>query len=96
MSTTVEFLEHAVIQRDRPDLIVLDPPRTGAGDQVCELLGRIAAPEIVYVSCSPHTLPADLATLAAAGYSISELHLVDLFPQTSHIETVAVLRHAKK
>lgn len=95
-SSTVEYLEHAVIQRDRPDLIVLDPPRTGAGDEVCELLGRIAAQEIVYVSCSPHTLPADLATLTAAGYSLSQLHLVDLFPQTSHIETVAVLTHTKK
>jgi 23S rRNA (uracil1939-C5)-methyltransferase len=95
-STTIEFLEHAVVQRDRPDLIVLDPPRTGAGEQVCELLGRLAAPEIVYVSCSPHTLPADLATLAAAGYTVTQLHLVDLFPQTSHIETVAVLSYTKQ
>jgi 23S rRNA (uracil1939-C5)-methyltransferase len=95
-SSTLEFLESAVMQRDRPDLIVLDPPRTGAGEQVCELLGRIAAPEIVYVSCSPHTLPADLATLAAAGYTVSQLHLVDLFPQASHLETIAVLTHTKK
>jgi 23S rRNA (uracil1939-C5)-methyltransferase len=95
-STTVEFLEHAVVQRDRPDLVVLDPPRTGASQEVCALLGRIAAPQIVYVSCSPHTLPTDLSTLSAAGYIIEQLHLVDLFPQTSHIETVAVLRHTKK
>jgi 23S rRNA (uracil1939-C5)-methyltransferase len=89
--TTLEFLHSAVVQRDRPDLVVLDPPRTGAGQAICELLARIAAPEIVYVSCAPHTLPADLATLSSAGYRISQLHLVDLFPQTSHIETVAVL-----
>ncbi|HEX6496712.1 MAG TPA: 23S rRNA (uracil(1939)-C(5))-methyltransferase RlmD, partial [Acidobacteriaceae bacterium] len=73
---------------------VLDPPRSGAGKEVCELLGRIAPPQIVYVSCSPHTLPADLVTLSSAGYGITELHLVDLFPQTSHIETVAVLNRA--
>ena len=90
-STTLEFLEHAIVQRDRPDFIVLDPPRTGAGQEVCELLGRLAPAEIVYVSCSPHTLPADLATLTSGGYRISQLHLMDLFPQTSHIETVAVL-----
>ena len=89
--TTLDYLQTAVLQRDRPDLIVLDPPRTGAGREVCELLGRIAAPTIVYVSCSPETLPADLATLTAAGYTIAELHLFDLFPQTTHIETVAVL-----
>ena len=90
-ATTLDFLRAAVVERDRPDLIVLDPPRSGAGPEVCELLGRIAAPALVYVSCSPETLPADLVTLAASGYSIAELHLVDLFPQTTHIETVAIL-----
>ncbi len=90
-ATTLDFLRVAVIDRDRPDLIVLDPPRTGAGAEVCALLGRIAAPTLVYVSCSPETLPVDLATLSASGYRVAELHLVDLFPQTNHIETVAVL-----
>ena len=55
-ATTLDFLRTAVLQRDRPDLIVLDPPRTGAGPEVCELLGRIAAPTLIYVSCSPETL----------------------------------------
>ena len=92
--TTLEFLRSAVTQRDRPDLIVLDPPRTGAGPEICSLLGHIAAPTVIYVSCSPETLPADLATLAASGYCIAELHLLDLFPQTTHIETVAILTHS--
>ena len=90
-STTLDFLSTAVLQRDRPDLIILDPPRTGAGAEVCELLIRVAAPTLIYVSCSPETLPADLTTLAASGYSVTELHLFDLFPQTTHIETVAIL-----
>lgn len=89
--TTLDFLEGAVLQRDRPELVILDPPRSGAGQAICELLGRIAAPTMVYVSCAPEKLPADLATLAAAGYGIAELHLLDLFPQTGHIETVVVL-----
>jgi 23S rRNA (uracil1939-C5)-methyltransferase len=90
-ATTLDFLRAAVIQRKRPDLIVLDPPRTGAGPEVCTLLARVAAPTLVFVSCSPQTLPADLTTLVASGYSIAELHLVDLFPQTTHLETVAIL-----
>jgi 23S rRNA (uracil1939-C5)-methyltransferase len=94
--TTLDFLRSAVLQRDRPDLIVLDPPRTGAGPEVCELLARIAAPTLIYVSCSPETLPADLVTLAAAGYAINQLHLLDLFPQTTHIETVAVLTRGQE
>jgi 23S rRNA (uracil1939-C5)-methyltransferase len=89
--TTLDFLRGAVLQRDRPDLIVLDPPRSGAGPEVCALLARIAAPTLIYVSCSPEALPHDLATLATSGYTVSELHLFDLFPQTTHIETVAIL-----
>ena len=90
-ATTLDFLRAAVVERDRPDLIVLDPPRTGAGPEVCALLARIAAPTLIYVSCSPETLPGDLQTLAASGYTVAELHLLDLFPQTTHIETVAIL-----
>ena len=90
-STTLDFLRAAVLQRDRPDLIVLDPPRTGAGPEICALLARIAAPALIYVSCSPETLPRDLEVLTTSGYTISELHLLDLFPQTTHIETVAIL-----
>jgi 23S rRNA (uracil1939-C5)-methyltransferase len=91
-ATTVDFLRHAVIQRERPQLIVMDPPRAGVGTEVCSLLARIAAPEIVYVSCDPVTLARDLKMLVDAGYKLEELHLVDLFPQTFHLETVVVLR----
>jgi 23S rRNA (uracil1939-C5)-methyltransferase len=90
-ATTLDFLRAAVLQRDRPSLIVLDPPRTGAGREICQLLARIATPTLTYVSCSPETLPGDLQTLAASGYTVAALHLFDLFPQTTHIETVALL-----
>jgi 23S rRNA (uracil1939-C5)-methyltransferase len=91
-TTTVEFLRNAVVQRERPELIVMDPPRAGVGAEVCSFLARIAAPEIVYVSCDPITLARDLKMLVAAGYNMIELHLIDLFPQTFHLETVVILR----
>jgi 23S rRNA (uracil1939-C5)-methyltransferase len=91
-ATTVEFLRSAVVQRERPQLIVMDPPRAGVGAEVCDLLTRISAPEIVYVSCDPVTLARDLQSLIATGYSIAELHMIDMFPQTFHLETVVVLR----
>jgi len=91
-STTVEFLRGAVVQRERPDLVVADPPRAGMGAEVCALLARISAPTMVYVSCDPVTLARDLKMLAQAGYNVLDLHLVDLFPQTFHLETVVVLR----
>ncbi len=91
-ATTVEFLRGAVVQRDRPDLIVMDPPRAGVGAEVCSLLARVSAPEIIYVSCDPVTLARDLKLLVESGYKLAELNLVDMFPQTFHLETIAVLR----
>ncbi|HEV2575936.1 MAG TPA: 23S rRNA (uracil(1939)-C(5))-methyltransferase RlmD [Acidobacteriaceae bacterium] len=87
----VDFLRSAVLQRDRPDLVVLDPPRAGAGMEVCQLLSRLAPPQMVYVSCDPVTLGRDLAVLQTV-YTIEALHSVDLFPQTYHQEAVVRLR----
>ena len=86
-----EFLRGAVIQRERPELIVMDPPRAGVGEEVCASLGRIQAPRMVYVSCDPTTLARDLKAMVDSGYTIQELHFVDLFPQTFHLETVVML-----
>jgi 23S rRNA (uracil1939-C5)-methyltransferase len=91
-ATTADFLRSAVVQRERPQLIVMDPPRAGVGAEVCELLTRLSVPEIIYVSCDPVTLARDLKPLKAAGYAVVELHMVDMFPQTFHLETVVVLR----
>jgi 23S rRNA (uracil1939-C5)-methyltransferase len=91
-TTTVEFLRSAVLQRERPELIVMDPPRAGVGAEVCTLLARISAAEVVYVSCDPVTLARDLKSLVAVGYKLAELHMVDMFPQTFHLETVVILR----
>lgn len=88
--TTLDFLRAALVQRERPELIVLDPPRAGAGVEACELLVRLGAQQMVYVSCDPTTLARDLAALQPA-YRIEHLHLIDLFPQTFHMETIAIL-----
>jgi 23S rRNA (uracil1939-C5)-methyltransferase len=75
----------------RPDLAVVDPPRSGLGESVARLLANLGAPRITYVSCDPATLARDLVILLAAGYRVEQLHLVDLFPQTFHLETVTQL-----
>jgi 23S rRNA (uracil1939-C5)-methyltransferase len=90
--TTLAFLERAAVQRERPQLIVADPPRAGLGERVCALLVQIAAAQLVYVSCNPLTLARDLAQLQAGGYTLDAVHVVDLFPQTSHQEAVVHLR----
>jgi 23S rRNA (uracil1939-C5)-methyltransferase len=75
----------------KPDLIVVDPPRSGLGDRVARLLASAGAPRVTYVSCDPATLARDLLPLLAAGYRVEEVHLVDLFPQTYHLESVLQL-----
>ena len=91
-ATTLDFLRTAVVQRERPDLIVLDPPRAGVGLEVCSLLARLKTKQIVYVSCDPVTLGRDLKPMVDSGYRLAELHMIDLFPQTFHLETVAILQ----
>jgi 23S rRNA (uracil1939-C5)-methyltransferase len=91
-ATTLDFLRQAVLQRERPDLVVMDPPRAGVGAEVCTLLTRVRPKEIVYVSCDPVTLGRDLRVMVDSGYKLDELHMMDMFPQTFHQETVAVMR----
>jgi 23S rRNA (uracil1939-C5)-methyltransferase len=80
--------EHYLAKAPKPDLAVVDPPRSGLGDGVARALASAGPPRVIYVSCDPATLARDLVPLQAAGYRVDEAHLVDLFPQTYHLETV--------
>jgi 23S rRNA (uracil1939-C5)-methyltransferase len=75
----------------RPDLVVVDPPRAGLSKKVVRRLIECDAPRIVYVSCNPTTLAPNAAQLAEAGYRVRRVKPVDMFPQTPHIECVALL-----
>lgn len=88
-SSALRYINSA---RIRPDAIVLDPPRGGAGKHLIRGVGGLGAPVVIYVSCNPTTLGADCRTLHECGYALKELELVDQFPNTHHIETVAVFR----
>jgi 23S rRNA (uracil1939-C5)-methyltransferase len=71
-----------------PDLIVLDPPRAGLGETATAALCRMSASHVTYVSCDPATLSRDLRLLLESGYRVEQAHLVDMFPETYHMETV--------
>jgi len=77
------------------DVVVLDPPRAGAPG-ACRSIVAKKPKRVVYVSCDPSTLGRDLATLLGARYAVRSLDLVDLFPETSHVETVVTLVREKK
>jgi 23S rRNA (uracil1939-C5)-methyltransferase len=83
--------EYLTTLQEKPDLILGDPPRAGLGKHAVRELARIHAPRLTIVSCDPATLARDLQGLLASGYRIDKVTLVDLFPQTFHIETVVHL-----
>ena len=76
----------------RADLVVLDPPRSGAGRSVVDLLSRVGARRIAYVACDPAALARDLRWFAERGHLLAGLWAFDLFPMTHHVECVALLR----
>jgi 23S rRNA (uracil1939-C5)-methyltransferase len=82
-----ELLEKA----GRPDVVVVDPPRAGLSKKAVRRVIDAAPPRIVYVSCNPTTLAPNAAQLAEAGWALRRVRPVDMFPQTPHIECVALL-----
>ena len=81
--------------RQAYDRILIDPPRTGALEMV-KLMPRLGASRIVYVSCNPATLARDAGELMALGYRLKAAGVMDMFPHTTHVESIAVFEKAKK
>ena len=91
-SSTLDFLRRARAGKEKtPDFVVVDPPRAGLGKEVSTLLAAIRPAHITYVSCDPATLSRDLKSLLDSGYRLRTMRIVDLFPQTFHLESVATL-----
>jgi 23S rRNA (uracil1939-C5)-methyltransferase len=82
---------NSLFRRLVPDVVVLDPPRAGLPAGTVAALADIAAPRIVYLSCDAATLARDLAGFRKRGYRLRSVEGFDLFPQTPHVEALAVL-----
>ena len=80
-------------KREPPDLIVLDPPRTGC-KTILDQVVRLKPKKIIYVSCEPTTFARDLGLFSERGYFLQRLSLIDIFPQTYHMETVGLLQQS--
>ncbi len=78
------------------DVIVVDPPRAGCNQQLLRTIAEMGPQRVVYVSCNPSTLARDLAFLSQNGFQVRELQPVDMFPHTSHVETVVLMSRAKE
>ncbi len=80
---------------EKPDFIVLDPPRDGIHPKALEKIIHYQVPKMVYISCKPSSLARDLEALLAGGYRVERVQCVDMFPATVHVETVVMLSHKK-
>jgi len=92
----VEGRVDRVLRRDLApvDLVVLDPPRSGAGRAVVDAVTALAPRAAAYVACDPAALARDVALLAGQGYELRRLRAFDIFPMTHHVEVVALLVRA--
>ena len=84
--------ERLAAEQLRPDVITVDPPRKGLGEEVIPAIARMAPERVVYVSCDPATLARDIKRFAGVGYRLAEAVAVDMFPRTSHVEAIVLLQ----
>ena len=94
-----EFIAGDVLKKiddleDKPDLIILDPPRAGIHPKAIHKIIDFKPDEFVYVSCKPSSLVEDLPEFIKRGYKVKKIQCVDMFPYTPHIETIALLQRA--
>lgn len=96
--SNAEFLvgeaENIVI-KDKPDVVVVDPPRKGCDEKLLETIVKVRPERVVYVSCDSATLARDLKILCEKGYEVKEVQPVDMFPHSVHVETVVLLSQQK-
>lgn len=89
------ILPELVEKGQTADAVLLDPPRSGADKDVLTAIAKSGAKRIVYVSCNPETLARDVKILAEQGYMLQKVQSVDMFPQTGHVETIALITRAE-
>lgn len=85
------FLVNMAEQGENADVVIMDPPRSGSTEEFMDAVGKLGAGKVVYVSCNPETLARDVRYMKKLGYRAVEAWPVDMFPETDHVETVALL-----
>ena len=89
-----ESLEAMARDGFRPDVVIMDPPRSGSDERFLSCVLKAAPPKVIYVSCDPETLARDLKILTQGGYQVRHIQPVDMFPFTEHVESVVLMSRA--
>ena len=90
-----DIAKNLAAQRLRPDIVVVDPPRKGLGEDIPSIIASMGPERVVYVSCDPGTLARDVKRFAAQGYHAVRAAAADLFPRTRHVETIVSLQRTE-
>lgn len=90
-----DIVPKLIADGEKPDIVILDPPRKGSDEATLSAIAEASPKRIVYVSCNPATLARDAKFLQKLGYAIEKTTAVDMFPQTTHVETVVLLSQLK-
>ena len=90
-----EFMEGMAAQKEKADVVFMDPPRSGSSEKFLNSLVTLSPDKVVYISCNPETLARDLLFLTRKGYEVKVIQPVEMFCFTSHVETVVLLSHKK-
>ncbi len=86
-----DYIAHLAGKNEKIDVVITDPPRAGCSIKFLKNLVKLSPKRVVYISCNPETLANDLIALTKAGYRVKKIQPVDMFPYTSHVETVVSL-----
>lgn len=87
-----KFITDKFIEKEKIDAVVVDPPRAGLDKDVVKHISNVGIKEIVYISCNPQTLARDIKRFMDKGYQLKKIKAVDMFPQTMHVECIALLQ----
>ena len=91
LNEDIELINSVKNLKDKPDLIIVDPPRPGVHKDAVRDISNFGAKEIVYISCNPKTLVLDLVEFKKYGYELEKVKCMDMFPNTPHVETIVKL-----
>ncbi|MCP4631978.1 MAG: 23S rRNA (uracil(1939)-C(5))-methyltransferase RlmD [candidate division Zixibacteria bacterium] len=89
---SLDYMKVLISEGKKYDVVIADPPRPGLHPKMIPLLGKLASPKFIYVSCNPAALARDYQMLTDVGYKLEDVTCVDMFPQTPHIESVAFFK----
>ena len=92
IAKNAKYIDEKFIKKEKIDSLIVDPPRAGLDKDLIKSIGKSGLKEIIYISCNPQTLARDIKRFENQGYKLEKIKAVDMFPQTMHVETIALIQ----